>query len=460
MFTSTVIASLVLMFAVGAWSARYTREDAESFFLGDRTLGRWTIALSAGAAANTGFVVTAAVGMGYSGGASAILYPLAWLLGDLAFWTFFARPMNELGRQSRSITASDLIATAVPASSIRMASAVIVIALLTVYASAQITATQKAVSAFYDFSPEWVGLGGLAFVLAYTTRGGFRSSVWTDVAQGIFMAALPVIVLLWIIKHVGGFGPLLEGLRLVDQDFLNIGSGKSAVAVAVFVAGFAFTGFGFSLSQPQVMSRIMAGRDDEETRSARWIYIAFLQWTWTGMCIVGMCIRVVMPDIEDHETALPQLANAYFHPILAGFVLAAMLAAIQSSLSAFLVSAGSSISLDLAKASHGSPIYYGSIIATGVISYMLVILIEATVFQASLLAATILAASIAPAVVIAVLRLKTNEVALLTAVSVGIIVAVAWRLAGIDKTSDAMVGFAAAMLTNAILTRIKDYSRV
>lgn len=235
--------------------------------------------------------------------------------------------------------------------------------------------------------------------------------------------------------------------------------GKTPAALAVFVVGFAFAAFGFSLSQPQVTSRIIAGRDDAETRGARWIYILFLQWTWAGMCLVGMAARVVMPDLPDAERALPAMANAYFHPIFAGLVLAAMLAAIQSSLSALLVAIGSAVSVDIARAPKANALYYLSILGAGGLSVILATYSQATVFQASLFAATILAASIGAAVVIVVMRWKANSASLMSAMVLGVVCALTWRALGFDAmVSDALVGFLVALTMNAIVVAIGSAS--
>lgn len=461
MITVVVVAYLLVMIVVGIAVGRRTTGQAESYFLGDRQLGKWTLAISAGAAANTGFVVIGAVGMGYAMGAGSLLYPFSWFLGDLAFWYFFARPINALGRKHGAITASDLIAVASPLYSVRVVSALIVVILLLVYSSAQIAATEKSITSFYDTSPEWAAVVGLAIVLIYTVWGGFRSSVWTDVLQGVLMIALPAFVLAWSVYHVGGAAEFVRALQRVGPNYLDITGGRSPVALAAFVVGFAFAGFGFSLSQPQVTSRIIAGRDDQETRAARWIYILFLQWTWAGMCVVGMAARVIMPGLTDSERALPALAEAYFHPAISGLVLACMLAAIMSSLSALLVAVGSAISIDIARITKATIFYYSSIVVAGVVSLVMALYSQATVFQASLFAATILAASIGAAVVIVILRWPANATSLLGAMTIGVATALVWRAFGLDSIiSDALIGFIVAIIVNfAIVRLVKSYKR-
>ena len=69
---------------IGRLHATQDRTDRD---LAGRNLNRWLIGLSAGATGNSGFIVTGAVGLGYSGGVQWIMLPIAWLIGDLVFWT-------------------------------------------------------------------------------------------------------------------------------------------------------------------------------------------------------------------------------------------------------------------------------------------------------------------------------------------------------------------------------------
>ena len=69
-----------------------------------RVPGAVAVGLSAGATANSGFVVTGAVGLGYTMGAQWLVLPLAWLLGDVVFWSIFPNRINEVGRTASAST--------------------------------------------------------------------------------------------------------------------------------------------------------------------------------------------------------------------------------------------------------------------------------------------------------------------------------------------------------------------
>src|SRR5689334_12271291 len=95
----------VVVFAIGllatfvvACLGRRDSRRVTSATLTEQRLNRWLVGLSAGATANSGFVVTGAVGLGYTFGAQWLLLPLSWLLGDLLFWSVFPNRINATGR--------------------------------------------------------------------------------------------------------------------------------------------------------------------------------------------------------------------------------------------------------------------------------------------------------------------------------------------------------------------------
>ena len=107
---SVVTFGLALLgtFIVAYLGRRHSKRVASATLSGHR-LNKWLVGLSAGATANSGFVVTAAVGLGYSFGVQWLLLPLSWLLGDVVFWLFFPQRINATGRAVRATTMTDVI---------------------------------------------------------------------------------------------------------------------------------------------------------------------------------------------------------------------------------------------------------------------------------------------------------------------------------------------------------------
>jgi len=106
-FILTVLCTFAASFLALRHARRESREGRDG--LAGQKLNRWLVGLSAGTTANSGFIVTAAVGLGYSFGLLWMLLPISWLLGDLVFWYLFPARINRLGRESKATTLSELL---------------------------------------------------------------------------------------------------------------------------------------------------------------------------------------------------------------------------------------------------------------------------------------------------------------------------------------------------------------
>lgn len=131
--------TLAATFGAAFLARRHSTKDTDHG-LAEIKLNRWLVALSAGTTANSGFIVTAAVGLGYTYGLQWILLPLSWLLGDLLFWYVFPARINNLGRESQATTLSELLTHKLSgraASAVAVLCALVILVCLAGYISAQ-----------------------------------------------------------------------------------------------------------------------------------------------------------------------------------------------------------------------------------------------------------------------------------------------------------------------------------
>jgi Na+/proline symporter len=443
---------LLFFIIVGIYAGKDFKDNkADSYFIADRQLNKWQIGISAGATANSGFIVVGAVGMGYSMGVSSLLYPLAWLLGDIIFWFLFAERIRLNKTVINSITIPQVLVNNSNNEKLRIVAGAVIFSLLLVYASAQFIASTKVISSFTDISSFQALLISFIFVLSYSIRGGFKSSVWTDVVQGIMMFILTISMIIWGIVEIGGINIFLSSVLSEGTIYTDLFGGRELWTLFIFILGFAFAGFGFSISQPQVTTRIFAANSPEEVKKSKWIYIGFLHFTWMGMCVIGIIAKILIPELADAETALPKLATTYFPSYIIGAVFAAMVATILSSVDSLLVSSASTLTIDFGLDDKTPKekkllLYRLSILFVGVLTLLMSLFMESTVFGAALFAATILAASIGSAMVLVILNLTNSSNTLLIAILVGLITAILWRVLGYHSiVSDGLVGFVVAM---------------
>lgn len=440
--------ALCLIASIAA-AVKISRGTGEEFVL-SRTLSGFVSGLSSGATANTGFIVIGAVGMGYSLGLSSLFYPLAWLVGDIAFWYLCARRIYKGAESSDSLSVAELIGDRRHFAAARRFAAAIIVVLLTVYLVAQMISAAKTLQGQIQVSQVLVVFGFAFLVGLYTALGGFLSSVWTDVIQGIGMLILVAGVLGWLGVEVGSSA--WADLSGIDPSLVSVN--VSLGGVVAFVA-FAFVAFGYGLSQPQVTNRLIGLKSREKVVIAAITHISFVQVTWCGMCMIGMYLRIVLPTISDSETALAVLAadrlGAFGPAVIAG-----MFAAIISSADSLMLGASTAITWDILEG-RGERKARLAIhrIAVGVVACLAAVAAvvwKESVFNISVIAASGLGASVGVAVFGTVFKVRRDSFSLCTAMSVGFIVCIAWRFAASNMHMlDAAAGFVAGMVMLFVL---------
>jgi sodium/proline symporter len=266
-FIGSLIGTLIV-----ALLGRRDSQRMASGTLSEHRLNRWLVGLSAGATANSGFVVTAAVGLGYTYGVQWLLLPLSWLLGDCLFWLLFPQRINAVGRDIKATTMTDVVLWGVAPRVqlvLRRAIAIMIALCLGGYVSAQWVAGQK-------FLRGALGLDGtvslLAFaglIVVYTAIGGFRGSIYVDSMQALIRIIGTVIAIIAVaLAAVRNSPTFWQNIHSAGPAFLKILPHDSILAALPMIVGFAAAALGFGLGQPQMVTRYLAGVSPEETRSA------------------------------------------------------------------------------------------------------------------------------------------------------------------------------------------------
>lgn len=441
-----------------AWKGRRdTGEEAEAN-IGKQRLNRWLVGLSAGAAANSGFVVTGAVGLGYAYGVHWLLLPFGWLLGDIVFWVLFPHRINAFGARARATTLADIITHNLPISRLHpltLASSAIVVLCLGGYTMAQWVAGQKFLDGAFGMSGRSALVVFGAVTVAYSALGRFRGSVYADTLQaatcivGTFVALGTIC---WVAARDGSL--VAERIRDAGEGFLSpLGGGTVGSAVG-FILGYAAAALGFGLAQPQVTSRYLAARSPSEARAARWIYIGYVQLTWATMTLFGVLLRGVMPGLSDPEKGLTIFVSATLPAVLVGLILAQIFSEIASTANSLLVAMAQATRDLFGGDRHRVPLGWLSIVL-GVGTMLAAWAFEGrtTVFALAINSVSFMAAGLAPAVAIRVLGWRHSPLSLTAAVFCGIGAALAWNVAGLSAVlNESAVGIPLGFVTNFVVS--------
>jgi Na+/proline symporter len=428
-------------------------------------LNRWLVGLSAGATANSGFVVAGAVGLGFTGGLHWVMLPLAWFLGDLVFWGLFPRRINAYGHGLGANTVADLITANFSSGSarvIRAIIAVLVICCLGGYTAAQWLAGEKFVTGAFGLGPEVALVVFGAIIVAYTVIGGFRGSVYTDSYQAVLrLGATTLAGGALVAVALRAPGQAMHAIAAQGPQFLQAFPGMTAPAAIAFVAGYAAAALGFGLGQPQVLTRYIGAASPDEAQGAKWIYIGFVQYTWIVMTLFGVLLRGVMPDLKDGETGLAAFFSAFMPPVLTGVIIADIFATIAATSNSLIVAMAQTLRYDLMgtrRDGQASSLLIPTA-AIGVATMVLSLFIMGNVVTIALASVSIMGAGLAPSVMARILGWRHSPASILASIVVGAGVAIAWKVAGFDAAVNAAApGMVAGVLVNYGFARLASRS--
>ena len=445
--TVMVLYLCVLLFI--GWRAARRTHGGEDFHLAGRSLGPWAAGISSTASSESGWVTLGAVGMTYAYGVSGLWFAPGCLLGYLVNIYFVAPRLRRLSAEHGSVTLTDVITRrwGDPGNVLRITATTIILACMMIYVASQMTAAGKAFSSSLGLDAEGPGylygvLIGAAVITIVTVLGGFRAVAWTDLFQGLLVATALIVLPLWAIARLGGFGALFAGLGAIDPNYLTATGGRLGPAMWGFIVGELGIGLGYP-GMPHVVTRYMATRSDRDVQRLQIIAMMWGVAVFYGAGLVGLVGRVSLPELADGERALMALALQFTHPLIAGLLLAAVISAILSTVSSQLLVAASSVSYDVVEQGLGKArddrrsLVLGriTVAVVGVLGVLIALRGETVVFWFVLFAWSGLGASFSPLTLLALGRTWVNRYGALACMLTGAGVTVVWKL-GIKVMSD------------------------
>lgn len=342
----------LVMLGIGLYAFKTTSEDSSGYLLGGRQLGPAVTALSAGASDMSGWMVMGLPGAMYLTGLSNVWIAVGLIVGAYINYIIVAprlRMYTELA--SDSITLPEFFENRFEDKTrlLRIISSVVIIVFFTVYTSSGVVGGGKLFESSFGLSYE-LGLYVTAgVVVVYTLFGGFLAVSMTDFVQGCIMFIALVLVPTVVLIEFDGYSSIHEIIKNLDPDRLNFVSGTSVLGIISALAW----GLGY-FGQPHIIVRFMAIRSVKDIKVARrigmsWMIVAIVGAMATGFLGIAYVSENNL-KLEDAETIFILLSQVLFHPLIGGFLLAAILAAIMSTVSSQLLVTSSSLTEDFYKA--------------------------------------------------------------------------------------------------------------
>ena len=338
---------LAVLAGLAIWSSQES-QSLKGYFLAGKKLPFWVVAFSTNATGESGWLLLGLTGMGYAMGAQALWVVVGEVIGIGLSWTLISRRLKKLSDDSDAITVPDILEARFNDHRhiLRWISVIVILTMVTAYVTAQMAATGKAFVGFIEVDyTTAVILGGIV-IIAYTIIGGYKAVAYTDVVQGVLMLAGLIIVPMVAIDAAGGWATMTSRLSELDPALLSM-SGVTDSGISGWVLLFSFLAIGLPfLGVPQLMTRFMAAKNDQELRKARVMSIIVILIFDIGAVTAGMAGRALFPDLADAETIFPLLSRELFPPIITGVLMVVVLSAIMSTVDSLLLLASSAVVRD------------------------------------------------------------------------------------------------------------------
>lgn len=370
-----LIAMIVYMAAVimiGVFYAKRANKNSEAYFLGGRSLGPWVTAMSAEASDMSGWLLMGLPGVAYwCGLADAAWTAIGLAVGTYFNWLIVSKRLRRYSvRANNSITLPDFFSNRFREKNkhIMLLSAAFILIFFTVYASSCFVTCGKLFSTLFGMPYQAMLIVGAVFVLVYTILGGFLAESASDFMQAIVMiVALTVIVIIGV-AQAGGISAVVENAKSIPGflEFFGLATptvdsetGKQILEAGKPVFGeaanygllnvFSMMAWGLGyFGMPQVLLRFMAIRKEEELTRSRRIAMVWVIISLAVAVFIGIVGRQLFPDAlltkSSAESIFILMSESFLPPIIAGFVMAGILAATISSSDSYLLIAASAFS--------------------------------------------------------------------------------------------------------------------
>jgi sodium/proline symporter len=339
---------LLLMLGIGYYSMRRTKNN-EDFIIGGRTLGPVTSAISAGASDMSSWLLLGLPGAVFAAGlVDGVWISLGLIIGAYGNWYIVAPRLRAYSEKLNAVTLPTYLSNRFDDDSgvLKTASAVVILVFFTLYVASGLKGGTLLFAHSFGATEQTALIITTLVVVTYTFLGGYMAVCWTDLIQGLLMLSALAFCSLLAFFAISGSGTDIAAANPKAFNFTTTWlTGASLMA----------WGFGY-FGQPHILARFIGISSVEGVAKARrigmsWMILCLALSVSIGLMGIGYNVIAPMAGVAgpdgNKERIFLAMVSALFHPLFAGFVLAAVLAAVMSTADSQLLVLTSALTEDL-----------------------------------------------------------------------------------------------------------------
>lgn len=355
-------AYLLFMLGIGVYFFIKQKNGSsdKTYFLGDRKMGPWVSALSAGASDMSAWVLMGLPTSIFALGIGEVWIAVGLILGYSLSWILEACRLRKFSiLADDSITVPQYLTNRFLSKSpvLQILCAVVFLIAYTIYTASSIKACGTLFATVLGINGTILGMNGQTFtmilaafiLISYTFLGGFNAVCWTDFFQGLLILGAMFIAPIFAVSTLEA-----GAASSISADFWNIGSWQKIASGLAWGLGY----FGM----PHIIIRFMSLKSQKDVKKSAKIGIAWTLFVLLFAVVIAIIARMFITEsagysladietISKDNTVFIVIVRKIFAavPIISGVLLAAILAASMSTADSQLLAASSAFSSDVYK---------------------------------------------------------------------------------------------------------------
>ncbi len=458
----TFVLYIVILIAIGVIT--YLRAKSYSDYnLAGRSNNKWVAAISAESSDMSGWLLMGLPGAAYAAGFSSIWIMIGLIFGTMFNWIFVANRLRVATEVYNVFSITEFFEKRVNDKSgvVALVSGIAVIVFMVINASAEIIGSGKLLNATFGLDYHVGIVVGLIIVMVYTFLGGYMAVSWSNLFQGSIMFLALLFVPIAVMCEMGGVMPAIQDLALRNPGFFQFFNGETRFlpAFSIMIGGLSVGICYFGMVH--VLTCFMSIKHSSEIKDSTFIATTWVSLSTFGAVLVGLIGAYIFPNISDPEQVFFAMGKGYFPPYMLGLFAAAVMAAILSSVSAYVIVAASAFGANIAKRYIGDEnqgklvsLQRKAVIVISLLAFLMSLKSD-LVFAVALLASAGLGASFGPLVLFCLYSKNVNKTGAVASIIVGLVTVIVWYYSGMSAyVYELIPGFAASSAALVIGTKV------
>ncbi len=478
---ATIAVYLLMMVAIGAYYSKKNK-STDDFYLGGRKLGPLVTAMSAEASDMSSWLLMGLPGVALvSGLAEATWTALGLGIGTWINWLIVAKRIRIYSQKIDAVTIPEFFSKRFgdKKNLLSAIAAVVIIVFFVPYTASGFNACGTLFSSLFGVDYFTAMVVSAVVIVAYTTLGGFLAASTTDLIQSIVMTIALVVVVGFGINYAGGWDNVVANANSMPG-FLELFNTYDASAnastdySALTIASTLAWGLGY-FGMPHILLRFMAIGDKNKLKTSRriatvWVFISMAIAILIGVIGSAAVKNGAIPlEAANSQRIIIEISkliseNSAVLAIVAGVIIAGILAATMSTSDSQLLAAASAVSQNIFQEFFGKKLSQKAsmiVARCAVIAISVIAVIwakdEGSVFEIVSFAWAGFGAAFGPVVLFALFWKRTNKWGALAGMIVGGSMVFIWKyliapMGGILAIYELLPAFILASITIVVVS--------